>query len=315
MSKKNKLKQLNKADEKKSFKAYKSNKAWIYASITSFVGMFGGSATLSSASADASDAGAQKAVETSNADVLVNKSSTTIPSVQTLQNSDSATNAEVTDFKVTGKYLDGENGNAQLLPSTVDYYLTGGTFKFPTAPDIPGKIIDIDKTTINIGGSEISLSTFAGAYEGDTGHKPNSVNDMIDWINSGAIGSLDVDDQTSDQEIDFYYRTDHSSFVGQNKTMDLGSVDGATFVPSSMVSTLINSTGSNVAPDTANITADTSKVNWNVAGSYTITLTYYDPTAAKNLTVDVVLTLNDAQSESMSDSELVSDSESVSDSE
>ncbi|WP_190279637.1 KxYKxGKxW signal peptide domain-containing protein, partial [Weissella oryzae] len=79
MSKKNKIKQLQSSDPKQRYKAYKSNKTWIYATITSMAGIFGGGAALPTVVHAQGTASESKSVEVTDKNLLSTKKSTTIP--------------------------------------------------------------------------------------------------------------------------------------------------------------------------------------------------------------------------------------------
>ncbi|WP_278620758.1 KxYKxGKxW signal peptide domain-containing protein, partial [Weissella koreensis] len=99
MSKKNNLKLLKKSDKKQRYKAYKANKSWAYATITSVAGILSGGAALPLAvHAQTNEGKTTEASSSSTSKLLANQKSTTIPASDDIK-SDSKNNKVVTSDK------------------------------------------------------------------------------------------------------------------------------------------------------------------------------------------------------------------------
>ncbi|GAK32046.1 subtilisin-like serine protease, partial [Weissella oryzae SG25] len=316
MSKKNNIKKMQNSDKKMRHKGYKVNKSWVYAAITSFVGAFGGGlAVHSAAHAEVTNNKHKASVETSTEKVLATQKKATIPSIDSINNTKLENkDTRAVTLKITGRFLDSENNNAPLAADKVTTYSMGDTFQFPLPIDVPGKVIDATRLSFVIDGSELTYSILADIYKSTTGEYPNSIKDLVEFMNSGEIGDLTVQD-SSDVEIDYYYHADHSVFEAKNYSMDAGADAQAKFKASDMIQKLVDSTGTAIT-NFDSVTVDTSDVKWDTKGSYTVKFSYLDVTSGKMLTAEATLTLTSSASESASDSlsDSMSGSDSISDS-
>lgn len=77
MSRSNNFKRLKESEGKQRHKAYKSNKSWVYAAITSFAGVLGGGATSISTVHAETAVDASKATEADASKTLASSNSTT----------------------------------------------------------------------------------------------------------------------------------------------------------------------------------------------------------------------------------------------
>ncbi|WP_190279679.1 KxYKxGKxW signal peptide domain-containing protein, partial [Weissella oryzae] len=84
MSKKNLIKRLQNSEPKERHKAYKSNKSWVYATITSFFGAFGGAVAVPMI-VHADNANQNTTKEVSNNDILAVQNNVKIPADDTRQ--------------------------------------------------------------------------------------------------------------------------------------------------------------------------------------------------------------------------------------
>ncbi|TYC50655.1 hypothetical protein ESZ50_01595, partial [Weissella muntiaci] len=300
MSRSNNFKRLKESEGKQRHKAYKSNKSWVYAAITSFAGVLGGGATSISTVHAETTADASKATEADASKTLASSNSTTIPAVQQLTSSADVTPRAGTGATIITKFVNQETGESIGSGEVTTHFNAGENMVFEVAPHFAGLVLDVN--TSAIGGADDALLSFADWADFLGLDSPN---DVIDYFNN-----VNPQEATDDEiiHLTYYYRTDYSVFTGQSETtIDAGPNAKDQLNIDDLVTTLTNSDGT--PGDVSNVIASNiDDIDFTKAGTHTLILTYWDPTSMMTLTLNVQLNITDTTSESMS----TSDSESVS---
>ncbi|WP_251921003.1 KxYKxGKxW signal peptide domain-containing protein, partial [Pediococcus acidilactici] len=191
-----------------------------------------------------------------------------------------------------------EDGNNLLDPEETDHH--DGEQLAITPPEFndPNYILDLDQSTLYIENAEMSLSQWMEAVK--IFGPFHSAQEFIDAINmSSHYGK-------SEGDIVLHYVYRH-----QENQIDLVVHDEETYVgdphlsAADFVDSVTNSDGSSGNID--DVQADFSEVNWDVAGKYTVHLTYFDAKSLGTVERDATLTVLDNNSGSESTSTSTSD--------